>query len=181
MHQKLFIDKQKQSNQVVNNNKLTCAESFPDEDAYLYHSANHHLNHSAKTPAHIPLQKNYWTHWAAAYNSTVHYPVAARKNETNVERCWRGLEHAAVAAAAVVVVAAAVQTAWNWRYFVVHIAVACIVADYTAAGYIAAADASLASDAVAAAYDVAADNLDGAGAAKDKTDDDVGRDVPAAR
>lgn len=98
---------------------------------------------------------------------------------TNVERCWRGLEHAAVAAA-VVVVAAAAQIAWNWRYFVVHIAVACIVADYTAAAHIAAADASWASDAVAAACDVAADSLDGAGAAKDKTDDDVDRDAPAA-
>ncbi len=91
----------------------------------------------------------------------------------NVERCWRGLEHAAA------VVAAAAQIAWNWRYFVVHIAVACIVADYTAAAHTAAADASWASDAVAAAYDVAADNLDGAGAAKGKTDDDVGRDVLA--
>lgn len=24
---------------------LTCAESFPDEDACHYHSANHHLDH----------------------------------------------------------------------------------------------------------------------------------------
>ena len=162
----------------MNNNGLTCVESFPDEDAYLYHSANHHLNHLARIPAHIPLQQNYWTHWAVAYNSMVHYPVAARTNVTNVERCWRGLEHAAAAAA--VVVAAAAQIAWNWRYFVVHIAVAYIVADYTAVAHIVAADASWASHAVAAAYDVAADNLDGV-VAKDKTDDDAARDVPAAR
>ena len=150
---------------------LTCAESFPDEDAYLYHFANHHLNHSARTLAHIPLQQNYWTHWAVAYNSTVHYPVAARTN-VNVERSWRGLGHAVAAAAA--------QTAWNWRYFVVHIVAACIVADYTVADHIAAADASWTCRAVAAAYDAAADIPDGV-AAKDKKDgDDADRDVPAA-
>ena len=91
----------------------------------------------------------------------------------NVEKSWRGLEHAAAAA----VVVAAAQTAWNWRYFVVHIVVACIVAEYTAADHIAA-DASWTSHAVAVVYDVAVDILDGA-AAMDMTDDDAVRDVPA--
>ena len=36
--------------------------------------------------------------------------------------------------------AAVAQTAWNWRYFVVRIVAACIVADYTAADHIVAAD-----------------------------------------
>jgi len=95
----------------------------------------------------------------------------------NVERSWRRLEHAVSAAAAVV---AAAQTAWNWRYFVVHIAAACIVAEYTVADHIAAADASWTSRAVAAAYDAAADIPDGA-AVEDKTDDDgADLDVPAA-
>ena len=84
------------------------------------------------------------------------------------------MEHAAAAA----VVAAAAQTAWNWRYFVVHIVVACIAAEYTAADHIAA-DASWTSHAVAVVYDVAVDILDGA-AAMDRTDDDAVRDVPAA-
>ena len=166
----------------MNNFGLTCAESYPDEDAYLCHSANHHLYQPARTPAQIPLQQNYWTHWAAAYNSTVHYPVAARKN-VNVERSWRGLGHSA---AAVVVAAAAAQTAWNWRYFVVHIVAACIVAgytvaDYTAADHIAAvADASWTSHAaVAAAYDAAAD-IDGDAAHAKEKKDDAALDVPVA-
>lgn len=74
--------------------------------------------------------------------------------------------------------AAVAQTAWNWRYFVVRIVAACIVADYTAADHIVA-DASWTSHVVAVAYDVAVDILDGA-AAMDKTDDDADQDVPVA-
>ena len=92
----------------------------------------------------------------------------------NVDRSLRRLEHAVSA------VVAAAQTAWNWRYFVVHIAAACIVAEYTVADHIAAAYASWTSRAVAAAYDAVADIPDGA-AVEDKTDDDgVDLDVPAA-
>lgn len=113
--------------------KLTCAESFPCEDAYHYHFANHHSAQRARILVQNPLQRNQWTHWEAEYNSEVHYPVAVVTK--TVVMSWKGV-------APVDVVAAAAQTVWKKRkYSVVRIAAAVrIVAGYTAVHI--AADAS---------------------------------------
>jgi hypothetical protein len=113
--------------------KLTCAESFPCEDAYHYHFANHHSTQRARILVQNPLQRNQWTHWEAEYNSEVHYPVAVVAK--TVVTSWNGV--------ALVDVVAAAQTAWKKRkYSVVRIAAAVvrIVAGYTAVHI--AADAS---------------------------------------
>lgn len=116
--------------------KLTCAESFPCEDAYHYHFANHHSAQRARILVQNPLQRNQWTHWEAEYNSEVHYPVAVVTK--TVVMSWKGV-------APVDVVVAAAQTAWKKRkYSVVRIAAAAVVR-IVVAGYTAvhiAADAS---------------------------------------
>ena len=88
---------------------LTCAGSFPCEDAYHYHSANHHSAHWARIPVHNPLQRNRWTHWEAEYNSVAHYPAVVAAAVTTVVRRMRSWR--VVVPVVVVAAAAAAQTA----------------------------------------------------------------------